>query len=225
LDLLQALIRGPVQGAAEPLTLSSSAQWTFVLGYISLVLCLGTLTAALFYFWRDWLTLWCAGLYALRTRSTQDPEVRLLRLLMEGTIPAAGFLLETPCAFSDHSLSAAVRRVLGVGWASPRTADLTSSTLNVGNTLLVSLAQAGVIRRSRRHVPAGTGRRELGPVVGDKAFLRSLFWETATGQGMIVPLCQDQAAGCWGMGPRRVRRRRGFAGWFGTQSLLVALLL
>jgi hypothetical protein len=113
-----------------------------------------------------------------------------------------------------------VRRVLGVRWASPLAADRTSSNLNVGHTVLVSLAQAGAIRPSRGHVPEGTGRRMGGPAagvdrrlampntlgVGDKAFLRCLFWETASG---IVPLGQ----GC------------GFAGWFGALSLLVALLL
>jgi hypothetical protein len=201
LDLLQALIRGPVQGAAEPLTLSSAA-----------------LAAVLLYFWRDWLTIWCAGFYALRTRFTQDPEVRLLRRLMEGTIATAGFLLETPRIFSDRSVFAAVRRVLGMWWASPLAADRTSSNLNVGHTVLVSLAQAGAIRPSRWHVPAGTGRRMRGPAAGvdrrlvmpgDKAFLRCLFWETASVQGMFVPLGQ----GC------------GFAGWFGALSLLVALLL
>ncbi len=105
MDLLQAIILGILQGATEFLPISSSGHLVLVpwwLGWdkaplvFDVTLHLGTLVAVLVYFWRDWLTLLRAGWTALRTRSFQDPDARLLLYLVLGTIPAAlaGLLFE-----------------------------------------------------------------------------------------------------------------------------------
>lgn len=105
MDLLRAIFLGTLQGATEFLPISSSGHLVLVpwwLGWdesplvFDIVLHLGTLVAVLAYFWRDWLTLLRAGWTALRTRSFQDPDARLLLFLVLGTIPAAlaGLLLE-----------------------------------------------------------------------------------------------------------------------------------
>ena len=98
LELWKAIILGILQGATEFLPVSSSGHlvlipWLF--GWdespliFDVVVHLGTLVAVLLYFWRDWLTLLRAGWTALRTRSTQDPDARLLLLIGLGTVPAA----------------------------------------------------------------------------------------------------------------------------------------
>ncbi|WP_119067400.1 undecaprenyl-diphosphatase UppP [Aggregatilinea lenta] len=105
MDLLRAIILGVLQGATEFLPISSSGHLVLVpwwLGWdesplvFDVTLHLGTLVAVLVYFWRDWLTLLRAAWTALRTRSVQDPDARLLLYLVLGTIPAAlaGLLLE-----------------------------------------------------------------------------------------------------------------------------------
>jgi undecaprenyl-diphosphatase len=94
LDLLKALVLGILQGATEFLPISSA----------------GHHVAVLLSFWRDWLTLLRAGWTALQTRFTQDPDARLLLLILVGTVPAAvaGMMLENlfEAAFSDPPLVA-----------------------------------------------------------------------------------------------------------------------
>ncbi len=98
-DVLKALFLGLLQGATEFLPVSSSGHLVLVpwwLGWdappllFDVTVHLGTLVAVLMYFWRDWLTLFRAGLGALRNRSLfQDPDARLLWLIVVGTVPAA----------------------------------------------------------------------------------------------------------------------------------------
>lgn len=111
MDLIEAIILGVLQGASEFLPISSSGHLVLVpwwLGWdeppltFAVVVHLGTLTAVLAYFWRDWLTLLRAGWTALKTRSTlnvpnQELDAHLLLLILVGTIPAAlaGLLLES----------------------------------------------------------------------------------------------------------------------------------
>ena len=56
----------------------------------------GTLVAVLAFFWRDWLTLIVAWLRSLVRWDWQDPQARLMWLLIAGSVPAAviGFVLE-----------------------------------------------------------------------------------------------------------------------------------
>ncbi len=92
MSLLRAMI-----SAAEMLPISGAAHLPWLLGGKDLsflfdaTLYLGA--AVLVYFWRNWLTDFGAGLFAVRTRSIQDSDARPPL----GTIPAtlAGLLLET----------------------------------------------------------------------------------------------------------------------------------
>jgi undecaprenyl-diphosphatase len=100
LDLLEAIIVGIVQGATEFLPVSSSGHVVLVPWWLGLdtppliytvTVHLATTVAVLIYFWRDWFILLQAGIKALRTRSfnlKENPEFRILVLILIGTIPA-----------------------------------------------------------------------------------------------------------------------------------------
>lgn len=105
MDILQAIILGIVQGATEFIPVSSSGHLVLVpwlLGWDSpglvfdTVVHWGTLVAVLAYFWRDWLVLITAWFRGLLRWDWQEPEARLMWLLILGSIPAAllGFFLE-----------------------------------------------------------------------------------------------------------------------------------
>lgn len=105
MDILQAILLGIVQGATEFIPVSSSGHLVLVpwlLGWDSpglvfdTVVHWGTLVAVLAYFWRDWLALITAWFRGLRHWDWQDPQARLMWLLILGSIPAAllGFFLE-----------------------------------------------------------------------------------------------------------------------------------
>ena len=98
MDVLQALILGIIQGAAEFLPISSSAH-LIVVPYLfgwpqpglafSMVLHLGTLTAVISYFLRDFLNM--AGALARGVASGRpwaEPDSRLALLLLLGSVPA-----------------------------------------------------------------------------------------------------------------------------------------
>lgn len=105
MDILRAILLGIVQGATEFIPVSSSGHLVLVpwlLGWDSpglvfdTVVHWGTLLAVLAYFWRDWLALITAWIRGLLHRDWQDPQGRLIWLLILGSIPAAllGFFLE-----------------------------------------------------------------------------------------------------------------------------------
>lgn len=105
MSLLRAIILGILQGATEFIPVSSSGHLVLVpwlLGWdepglvFDTVLHLGTLLAVLAYFWRDWWRLIAAWLRGLARWRWDDPDARLVWILVVGTIPAAvlGFLLE-----------------------------------------------------------------------------------------------------------------------------------
>ncbi|MDH4161870.1 MAG: undecaprenyl-diphosphatase UppP [Nitrospirota bacterium] len=105
--ILEAVILGIVQGLTEFLPISSSghlilAQWAT--GWegelinsltFDVALHVGTLTAVLWYFWRDWLQLGKATVKALQGKAPQY-EARLVWYIGLATIPAviAGLTLE-----------------------------------------------------------------------------------------------------------------------------------
>jgi len=100
LTLFEGIVMGIVQGSTEFLPISSSAHlvlvpWLFGFETPGLVfdvaLHLGTLTAVLAYFWRDWLVLVRAGRRGVGTR-----EGKLFWFLVAATIPGAvvGYFLE-----------------------------------------------------------------------------------------------------------------------------------
>ena len=99
MTVIQTIILGIVQGATEFIPISSSAHLLLIpwlldwpvtpsLGF-DVVLHLGTLVAVLIYFWKDWLAMAQGTLRLLTKRDTSDPNLKLLGLLIVGTIPAA----------------------------------------------------------------------------------------------------------------------------------------
>lgn len=119
MNLLEALVLGLVQGAAEFLPISSSAHLVLVpwwLGWegppliYDVTVHMGTTLAVLAYFWRDWLALAKAGWQLLRERAITTTEQYLLLFLILSTIPAmiSGLLIKDvfESVFSDPSLVA-----------------------------------------------------------------------------------------------------------------------
>jgi undecaprenyl-diphosphatase len=107
LTIIQAVILGLVQGLTEFIPVSSSAHliivpWLFRwndpgLAY-DVALHLGTLTALLWFFWRDWVRLVRAGIVSIIERKIgNDSDRRLAWLLVIGTIPGGivGWLAES----------------------------------------------------------------------------------------------------------------------------------
>lgn len=190
-DLLEAIILGIVQGATEFLPVSSSGHLVLVpwwLGFdkppllFDVVVHLGTLMAVLVYFWRDWLTLVLAGFNALRNRTLQDPDARLLLLLAIGTIPAAiaGVLLDDvfEAAFAEPRAAAlALLVTAGLLAMSERVyaSTRTLSDINLSDTLLIGVAQAFAIfpgiSRSGSTIAAGMLRGLPRPAAARFSFL------------------------------------------------------
>jgi len=122
LGLTEAVILGIVQGLGEFLPISSSAHLILVPWFFgwsdpglnfNVALHLGTLTAVVAYFWRDWVLLTRHGLVGARTR-----EGRLFWLLVVATIPGmlAGVALErfAETTFRAPALVAGMLILMGV---------------------------------------------------------------------------------------------------------------
>jgi len=190
--VLKALFLGFLQGATEFLPISSSGHLVLVpwwLGWgappllFDVTVHMGTLVAVLMYFWRDWLALFRAGLGALRNRSfLQDPEARLLWLIVLGTLPAAlaGALLESVFeqAFASPltvSLFLLVTAGLLVWSERVYTAERTLRELAWRDALAVGLAQAFAIfpgiSRSGSTIAMGMARGLSRPQAARFSFL------------------------------------------------------
>jgi undecaprenyl-diphosphatase len=105
MEIIQAIILGLLQGITEFVPVSSSGHLVLVpwlLGWdapelvFDTVVHWGTLLAVLAYFWRDWLRLISAWLRGLFRWEWDDPDARLMWLILAGTLPAVviGYLLE-----------------------------------------------------------------------------------------------------------------------------------
>jgi len=158
--ILEAIILGIVQGLTEFLPISSSghlilAEWaTGWKGELinsltfDVALHVGTLTAVLWYFWRDWLHLGKAAVKALQGKAPQY-EARLVWYIALATIPAVivGMTLEhTVETIFRNPLLVAAALVAGsaVMWFSDRYSshERFLGTMTLGHALFVGVAQA-----------------------------------------------------------------------------------
>ncbi len=187
MSLIQAFVLGMLQGATEFLPVSSSAhlvlipwlmRWQAPGLAFDTVVHLGTATAVIVYFLRDWILIVRSALRPLirgmvgssTHKSTVDaPEAGLLWLILVGTLPAAliGYLLEDffegmfarPVAVAGFLLITAlllcVSERLGEQKRPP-------GMINIGDALLIGLAQALAIfpgiSRSGATIAAGLAR-------------------------------------------------------------------
>jgi undecaprenyl-diphosphatase len=158
--IIEAIILGIVQGLTEFLPISSSghlilAQWaTGWQGELmnsltfDVALHFGTLTAVLWYFWRDWLKLGKATLRVVQGKA-MEYEARLVWYIALATIPAVivGLTLEhtVETAFRSPLLVAAAL-VAGslIMWLADRYSSQTRhlGDMTLGHALLVGVAQA-----------------------------------------------------------------------------------
>lgn len=161
MTIIEAIVLGITQGATEFIPISSSAHLVLVpwlLGWdkpnltFDTTLHLGTLLAVLLYFRRDWLTMLAAIPRWLRTRNSNDPDLKLLGLIILGTIPAAvlGVLFENffESLFSQPITTAIMLFVTAVILIiSERLGKLSRQleTLNWLDSVVVGLAQAVAI--------------------------------------------------------------------------------
>ncbi|MCS7178911.1 MAG: undecaprenyl-diphosphate phosphatase [Anaerolineae bacterium] len=185
---VRALFLGLLQGATEFLPISSSGHLVLVpwlLGWpipslaFDTLVHWGTAVAVIGYFWRDWVALIRGAWRGFRTRSLNDPETRLLCLILFATVPGAlaGALLEDffegmfarPAAAAGFLLfTAAILILAEFTWARHSSnpdsdAPRALTDLSWTDALMIGLAQAVAIlpgvSRSGATIAAGLGRR------------------------------------------------------------------
>jgi undecaprenyl-diphosphatase len=105
MSIIEAIVLGLVQGITEFVPVSSSGHLVLVPWLLDwespglvfdTIVHWGTLVAVLAFFWRDWMALITAWVRGLFRWNWEDPQARLMWLLILGSIPAAviGFALE-----------------------------------------------------------------------------------------------------------------------------------
>lgn len=158
--ILEAILLGIVQGLTEFLPISSSghlilAQWaTGWTGELmnnltfDVALHVGTLTAVLWYFWRDWLHFGKAALHVVQGKAPEY-EAKLVGYIALATIPAvvAGLAFEhTVETLFRNPLLVAAALTAGslIMWLSDRYSARTRhlGSMTLGHALLVGVAQA-----------------------------------------------------------------------------------
>jgi undecaprenyl-diphosphatase len=153
MSVLEAVIMGLVQGLGEFLPISSSAhlvlipwffRWTDPGLTFDIALHIGTLIAAVLYFWRDWFRLLSKGF-----TDTKSTDGRLFWYLVLATIPGAatGYAFEKQAEniFRSPLLIALMLAILGVilYWADRKSAKQTDvSHITLKTSLLIGIAQA-----------------------------------------------------------------------------------
>ena len=158
MTVFQAIVLGVVQGLAEFLPISSSAHlaltpWVF--GWrdpglaFDVALHVGTLTAVLWYFRREWLALVRSALDIVRKRAVSTSEEWRVVFLAIATVPGAiaGVLLEDAAetTFRAPALIAVMLMIMGVLlWAADRYAARVRplNGMTWRDALLIGLAQA-----------------------------------------------------------------------------------
>ncbi len=172
--IIEAIILGIVQGAAEFIPISSSAHLIIVpwlAGWndpaltslpFDVALHLGTLLAVLIFFWNDWLQITRAGIASIVERRVgSDPERRLAWFLLFATIPGAiaGVLFEAaiedlfhrpgvPITAGAMIVMALIIAVLGLLlWLADRLARHTEALQQITfpQAIMIGIAQAFAI--------------------------------------------------------------------------------
>jgi undecaprenyl-diphosphatase len=152
LTILQAVILGLAQGLGEFLPISSSAHlvlipwfftWTDPGLTFDVALHLGTLVAAVIYFWKDWWRLIIKGF-----SDVQSAEGRLFWHLVAASVPGAigGYLLEKKAetVFRSPPLIAVMLIAMGIFlyWADRRGAKkIEMNNITFGTSLLIGISQ------------------------------------------------------------------------------------
>ena len=110
MNVQQSLVLGVIQGLTEFIPVSSTAHLILAPQVLNVpaprpeiahtydtFIQIGTVIPVLIYFWHEWLKLLKAGLQILKQRRiSEDPEQRILKYLLVGSLPAGivGLLLE-----------------------------------------------------------------------------------------------------------------------------------
>jgi undecaprenyl-diphosphatase len=157
MTVFQAIVLGAIQGLSEFLPISSSAHLLlsrWILGWpdpglaFDVALHLGTLSAVLFYFRREWWRLLLASMRVVRGRRAESADERRVVLLVVATLPAVvgGLLLAdyAETVFRNPVIPAITLIVLGVLlWAVDRAAprDRALAEMRWPTALLIGIAQ------------------------------------------------------------------------------------
>lgn len=217
MSTLQALILGIVQGATEFLPVSSSGHLALIPWWIgwdipedlifAVAAHLGTLTAVLIYFWRDWLAVLRGALHIATTRRVNTDESRLVGLLAVGTLPIVlGAMLhglledlfQAPAVVAVCLLGTALLLTVSERLSARQTANQTPiEGMTWLDALLIGMAQLLAIlpgiSRSGSTIAAGLARGISREDAARYSFL--LGTPAILGAGLITAI---QAAGGYG---------------------------
>ncbi len=164
MSLLEALVLGILQGFAEFLPISSSAHLVLIPWWVGwdrpsllfeVTVHIGTTTALIWYFWKDWVNFAKAGFQILRQRAIKTDDEKVLVLIGISTIPGviAGILLEPyfENELSDPTFTAItlyITAILLVGsewYTATRPGNKTMGQMTVWDSIFIGIAQAVAI--------------------------------------------------------------------------------
>lgn len=209
MDIFQAIILGAVQGLTEFLPISSSAHLIlvpWVLGWpdhglaFDAALHLGTLSALLIYFWKDWVSVGRAFVLGVTDRKTRGTfEYSLGWMLILGTAPAAivGVLGEDyiESTVRDPMLIAVVMVIFAIALFVAERLGLRRRALErltMADALLIGVAQAIAlipgVSRSGVTITAGLLLGFTRPAAARFSFLLSTPIVVAAGSLQVLQL-------------------------------------